>query len=123
METMQKAAPTTAVPAKKLVRPRREKSFDRRLETRLKAERVQEKLRALPGWRLLAGGKALDRVREFQDPRVAVAWAQFASLSAERAGLPAEVTVSGHRVLLILRDRIHRGALSDAVLDFAKLLG
>ena len=124
METMQNAVPTTpAMLAKKLIRPRGEKSFALRLETRLKAERVQEKLRAVPGWRLLAGGKAVDRVREFQDPRVAAAWAQFVHLYAERAGLPAEVTVSGARVLVILRDRIHRGALSDAVLDSVKDLG
>jgi pterin-4a-carbinolamine dehydratase len=125
METMQSVVtPAPAAPAKKLIRPRGEKSFARRLETRLKAERVQEKLRAVPGWRLLSGGKGVDRVREFQDPRVAAAWAQFVNLYAERAGLPAEVTVSGARVMVVLRDRVHRGgSLTDAVLDFVKVLG
>ena len=124
METMQNAVITpNAAPAKKLIRPRGEKSLDRKLEARLKAERVQEKLRAVPGWRLLAGGKAVDRVREFHDPRVAAAWVQFVHLYAERAGFPAEVTVSGARVMVILRDRIHRGELSAAALEAIKILG
>ncbi|HYG65255.1 MAG TPA: hypothetical protein VEL74_21925 [Thermoanaerobaculia bacterium] len=124
MEIMQNAVPATnAAPAKKLIRPRGEKSLARKLETRLKAERVQEKLRAAPGWRLLAGGKAVDRVREFHDPRVAAAWAQFVHLYAERAGFPAEVTVSGARVMVILRDRVTRGELSAAALEAVKVLG
>lgn len=122
METMQNAVTSQrAAQAKKLIRPRGE--LARRLETRLKAERVQEKLRAVPGWRLLAGGKAVDRVREFHDPRVAAAWAQFVHLYAERAGFPAEVTVSGARVLVILRDRITRGELSTAALEAIRVLG
>ena len=37
--------------------------------------------------------------------------------------LPAEVTVSGARVLVILRDRSQRGDLSDAALEAIKVLG
>jgi pterin-4a-carbinolamine dehydratase len=124
MNTTQNAVnTTTGAPAKKLTRPRGEKSLARKLETRLKAERVQEKLRAVPGWRLRTGGKVADRVREFQDARVAAAWAQFVNLYAERAGVPTDVTVAGARVLVTVRDRVYRGALSDAVLDFVKVLG
>ena len=56
---------------------------------RLKAERVQEKLRVMPGWRLVSGGWAIDRLREFPDPRSAVAF----------AGFPADLQVANLRLI------------------------
>jgi pterin-4a-carbinolamine dehydratase len=98
---------------KKLTRPRGEK---------LKAERVQEKLRSMPGWRLALEGKALSRVREFPDSEVASAFATFAGAFTVRMKQPADVTLSGSRVLVVLHAR-NRSGLSNAVLDFARSLG
>ncbi len=51
-----------------------------RIDERLKAERIQGLLAELPGWRLAAGGSALERVHRFPSPRAAAA---FVALAAE----------------------------------------
>ncbi|HYG62623.1 MAG TPA: 4a-hydroxytetrahydrobiopterin dehydratase [Thermoanaerobaculia bacterium] len=112
MNTMQNINTTQPV-ARKLIRPRGEK---------LKAERVQEKLRSMPGWQLAREGKALSRVREFPDHGVATAFASYAGAFTARMKQPADVTLSGSRVLVILHAR-SRAGLSNAVLEFAKSLG
>jgi pterin-4a-carbinolamine dehydratase len=112
MNTMYEENDCEALP-KKLTRPRGEK---------LKAERVQEKLRAMPGWQIAGEGRALSRIREFPDDRVASAFATFAGAFSARAKQPAEVTLSGSRVLVVLHAR-PRAGLTDAVLDFARSLG
>lgn len=111
MNTMQKQ--TTPWSPKKLTRPRGEK---------LKAERVQEKVLAMPGWQLVRRGKALYRMREFPDGQVAFAFASFAAALTARAGQRADVTLSGSRVVVTLHKRSRIGE-SDAVLDLARSLG
>jgi pterin-4a-carbinolamine dehydratase len=121
MSTMQSVQSTQAAPEKR-GRPQGETLKAERVQEKLKAERVQEKLRSMTGWRLAKGGKALNRVREFPDHRVASAFATFAGAFIARAKQQADVTLSGSRVLVILHAR-SRGGLSDAVLDLAKSLG
>ena len=112
MNTMYAVDSSEATP-KKLTRPRGEK---------LKAERVQEKLRSMPGWRLAGEGKALSRIREFPDSEVASAFATFTGAFTSRMKQPADVTLSGSRVLVVLHAK-SRSGLSNAVLDFARSLG
>lgn len=94
-------------------------------QQRLKAERVQLRLRQLPGWKLRAGGKAIDRVRRFQDPQVAAAYLAYASLLASRFGQPLQAEVNGETVILALLSRSSRpGArITEDVLELAEQLG
>jgi pterin-4a-carbinolamine dehydratase len=95
-------------------------------QARLKAERVQEKLRAMPGWRLVPGGWAIGRLREFPDPRSAVAYAAFLAEFASRSRQPIGIDLMGTRVGITLWTKpVHgrRVGLSEAVLNFARALG
>ncbi|HYG62117.1 MAG TPA: 4a-hydroxytetrahydrobiopterin dehydratase [Thermoanaerobaculia bacterium] len=120
METLQNK--TNEPVQRKLIRPRGEKLKAERVQDKLKAERVQDKLRSMPGWRFARRGQTLHRVREFPDHQVASAFAGFAGAFAARAKQPADITLSGSRVLVVLHPK-SRGGLSDAVLDLAKSLG
>ena len=91
-------------------------------EERLKAERVQEKLRALPGWQLAVDGRGVHRVWDFADARVASAHAGFVNELAGAEGRAAEITLTGARVRVLLRNR-RRGTVPAALLEFAKVLG
>jgi pterin-4a-carbinolamine dehydratase len=88
---------------------------------KLKAERVQEELRTLPGWRLTAGGNALVRTRKFSQPEAS---AQFAADVAELAagqGQPAILGVTAHQVTLTLQ-RPSRNGIDRALIHFARQL-
>src|SRR3954466_9651233 len=63
----------------------------------LKPERVQEALQAMPGWKLDMSRKALDRLHEFSDSKVALAFATFATELAGAGRQPISVFVSGGR--------------------------
>jgi pterin-4a-carbinolamine dehydratase len=96
-----------------------------RAEERLKAERVQARLKHLPGWTMLGEGKAIDRVRKLEDPLVAATYLAFASLLARKAGQPLRVSMSGGKILLALTGRTKgesRG-LTEEVLALAEQLG
>src|SRR5262245_10674247 len=91
-------------------------------QARLKAERVQEKLRAMPGWRLVPGGRAIDRLREFPDPPSAVAYAGFLAEIASRSRQPIGIDLVGSRVGITLWTKPEHGrrvGLNEAVLNFA----
>src|SRR5262245_41971547 len=60
----------------------------------LKAERVQERLAAMPGWKLL-GGRTLGRVREFPDAGLAAIYAGFLTRYAINAGHPLAIQLRG----------------------------
>ena len=94
-------------------------------QERLKAERVQLRLKRMPGWKMLAEGKAIDRVRQFHDPLVAASYLTFASLLARQVNQPLRVSVVGSTVVLALTGRA-KGAdrgLTEGVLDLAEQLG
>lgn len=96
-----------------------------RLE-KLKAERVQELLKALPGWKLGHRGKAIDRQREFDTPRAAASWAAFVAGLAVEAGQAVNLHVAGGRVVVTLPGRA-TGAPYDEltleILGFAQQIG
>jgi pterin-4a-carbinolamine dehydratase len=92
----------------------------------LKPERVQEMLQAMPGWKLDTGRKALDRLQEFSDSKVALAFAAYATELAGSARQPISVFVSGGRMGLTLHGQPRRGkkgGLTLAVIELAKRLG
>src|SRR4051812_47736757 len=92
----------------------------------LKPERVQEALQAMPGWKLDMSRKALDRLHEFSDSKVALAFATFATELAGAGRQSISVFVSGGRVGLTLHGQPRRGkkgGLTLAVMELAKRLG
>ena len=88
---------------------------------RLKAERVQHRLKAMPGWRLIPDGKAVDRLRQFPNAQVAADFAGFLARFAASTGQPVGVELAGKHVTITVRAR--NAGLTEAVLDFAQALG
>lgn len=89
---------------------------------RLKAERVQLKLQALPGWTPVLAGKAIQRVHAFPQAQVAAWYAGYLSHYAAAMKVPATVSLSGRQVSVTLHGpmtRSNKGELNDDVLDFA----
>lgn len=110
----------------KLLPPRRRPGHEKALQQRLKAERVQEELKSMPGWGLAGEGKAIDRVREFPDHRVAHAFAGYVADAAAGAGQPVWVTQNGRQLVITLRSKARNGGygdLTDSTLAFARRLG
>ncbi|HYU35613.1 MAG TPA: hypothetical protein VEW48_25945 [Thermoanaerobaculia bacterium] len=94
-------------------------------EQRLKAERVQLRLKRMQDWKMQAEGKAIDRVRQFPDPLVAAIYLAFSSLLARQVGQPLRVMVAGTTVVLALTGHTKgpdKGITED-VLDLAEQLG
>jgi hypothetical protein len=114
-----------AVPARKPAPPLAKLKAERvqlEAQQRLKAERVQERLRALPGgWRLLDGGQGIRRLRLFPTAHAAASHAGFVVQSAAHAGQPVAVELAGPQLGIVIRAR--SCGLSDAALDFAQALG
>ena len=93
------------------------------LEAPLKAERVQEMLRALPEWRLSPGVKGIDRTRSFPSEEVAALYASFVTGFARAHGVPVYLHLYGRRVKVILHERLRRGRfvdLTERVVRFAR---
>lgn len=94
--------------------------------TRLKAERVQDKLKAMPSWTPVLEGRAIQRVHAFPQPQVAAWYAGYLSHYAAAMRVPATVSLSGRQVIVTLHGpmtRSNKGTLSEEVLDFAVHLG
>lgn len=92
---------------------------------RLKAERVQWRLKRLPGWKMPAEGQAIDRVRRFDDPLVTAAYLAFASLLARAVRQPLQVSLTDGNIIIALTGRT-KGAdkgITEEVLDLAEQLG
>ena len=105
-------------------------SFPRRLLTldldELKPERVQEMLKAMPGWKLDMSRRTIDRLHQFPDSKVALVYAAFATELAGSWRQPISIFVSGGTVGLSLHGRPRRGkrgGLTEAVMELAKRLG
>ena len=93
-----------------------------RMLERLKSERVQSRLKRMPGWKT-SGGKSIDRVREFPDTLVAASYLAFAALLARQAGQPLRVSMVGNAVVVALPGRANRPGLTEEMLDLAEQLG
>ena len=93
---------------------------------RLKAERVQEMLQAMPSWRLLEGGKSIDRAFLFPSPQVAGAYSAFVLSYASAAGHAVNLDHQKSQVVVTLtapRTKGRQGDLTEDILTFARNLG
>ena len=92
----------------------------------LKAERVQEALRKLPGWGLDETGAAIQRTREFGQLTEALAYVGFVGTLATAKRQPVTVAVAGKQVGVTLTGhpvRGRAGGLRKAVFKLAALIG
>jgi len=87
--------------------------------TRLKAERVQEMLAALPYWALEEDGAAITRSFRFRGPAAPVALAAFIGVLAQEAGHYPAVTVV-HRTLFCRLTSPDSGGLTLQDFELAK---
>jgi hypothetical protein len=95
-------------------------------EARLKSERVELRLKAMPHWRRTLEGKAITRVKELSSPEAATLYSSFVISLAGASNLPVSVNVLNGRVLVTLHARRNRGRfinLTEAVLDLAEKIG
>jgi pterin-4a-carbinolamine dehydratase len=93
---------------------------------RLKPERVQELLRELPGWNLGAGGKAIERRREFASVDEAAEFVGRAGKLATYQRQPLMIALAGRSVSLTLTGHPRKGSiggLTHPVFRLAGLLG
>jgi hypothetical protein len=96
------------------------------LAAALKAERVQEMLRAMPEWRPTLGGKEINRLRELPSLEVATHYATFVASFAKACALPVCLRIYGGQVLVAVHAPRQRGRLVDiteSVVNFAQQLG
>lgn len=94
--------------------------------TALKPERIQERLAALPGWRLMPGGDAIGSLRQLRSSPMAASYAAFVAGYSGFKRLPVTLECSGKQVMITLRGRGLNGApggLTEEVFDFAEILG
>jgi transcriptional regulator with XRE-family HTH domain len=92
----------------------------------LKAERVQESLRAMPGWRLLPTGRAIERARQFKEPAHSEAFAVFVARLSLTERQPATIDLTESQVIVTLHAPAHpdcTGGLTQAALDLAAAIG
>ena len=96
-----------------------------RAQQRLKSERVQSRLKRMPGWKMQQGGKAIDRVRKFPDPLVAASYLAFAALLARQSGQPLRASVVGNTIVIALPGRSKRpgDGITEDVMNLAEQLG
>ena len=95
-------------------------------EPKLKPERVQELLKALPKWRLMPGGNAIGSLRQLRSSPMAASYAAYVAGFAGYKRLPVTLECSGKQVMITVRGRDHNGApgdLTEEVFDFAQTLG
>ena len=91
---------------------------------RLKSERVQEELKAMPAWQL-AHEKAIESVKTFPTPEVAALYAAYAARYGTAAGYSVTVSISGGQVCVSVYAQetdVCLGELSLPVLAFARQL-
>jgi hypothetical protein len=94
-------------------------------QQRLKSERVQLRLKRMPGWRMQPGGRAIDRVRQISDPLAAALYLAFAGVLARQSNQPLRVLMTGSTICVALTGRSASpgDGLTNDVLDLAEQLG
>lgn len=103
----------------------RRKPAIERLADRLKAERVEWRLRSAPLWRLSRDAGFLRRTRRFPTEAEALLFRDFVQQLSVIRGVPVDVDVKGVRVEVVLHgEKTHRGwsPLNNKQLDFAVAL-
>ena len=91
------------------------------VQQRLKAERVQLRLKQMPSWRVQPGGKVIDRVRQFPDALTAASYLAFAALLARQSGQRLWASVHGNAITVTLPGRSK--GITEETLDLAEQLG
>jgi hypothetical protein len=86
---------------------------------KLKPERVQLTLKAMPGWRLSAGGNALLMTRSFTAAGEAAKLAAFIAALGAAECHALTLGVTAYRVTLRLQ-RSNRSGIDRPLLDFAR---
>lgn len=88
--------------------------------SRLKAERVEERLKRMPDWKLASGGRAITRLRELPSPAAAVAYVAYVASLADAQRQAVTLNLDSVQVSVTLSGPAKRGAgLTHRVLDFA----
>ena len=93
---------------------------------RLKAERVQEALKRLPGWELDAGGREIVRTRRFKDPVGARAFVGLVCRLSSGQRQPVEIRLAREQVVVTLKGHPVRGCaggLGSPVFKLAEMIG
>jgi pterin-4a-carbinolamine dehydratase len=88
---------------------------------RLKAERIQELLRELPGWTAARNATEISRRYTLSSPRAAVAFAHFVTETAIDHGMAADLDLRPNHVVVTLASRLAR-SLTEAEFDLAKAI-
>ena len=91
------------------------------IPARLKAERIQELLRQLPGWSAARNATEISRRYVLSSPRAAVAFVHFVTEMAADHGLRADLDLRSNRVVVTLVSRLAR-SLTEAEFDLAKAI-
>ena len=97
-----------------------------RPEEELKPERIQKELEAMPGWKLNLNRQTIERLHEFGDTRVALAYAAFITQLVGADRQKVSVLVTGGHVGVSLHGyprKGTRGGITESVLETAKQLG
>ena len=91
------------------------------VQQRLKAERVQSRLKQMPSWKVQPGGKVIDRVRQFPDALTAASYLAFAALLARQSGQRLWASVHGNTITVALPGR--GKGVTEETLNLAEQLG
>jgi pterin-4a-carbinolamine dehydratase len=94
--------------------------------TALKAERVQEFLKSMPGWSLLPGARAIGHVRELGTPAHVEAFVTFVARLSMIERHPVTIDLTPTQVIVTLRGQTQTGctvALTENVLALATAIG
>jgi pterin-4a-carbinolamine dehydratase len=101
--------------------------MDREAQERLKSERVQDAIKALPGWQVADEGRAIHRARAFPGHASALAFAAFVTSCARDLRVPFAVSIHDSRQVLFSlygpRSHGRSGIVTDTALALAKVLG
>lgn len=129
MSTKQKLAPVvdiTEATRRRRTAVERTPLGSQRAQERLRTECLREKLRSLPGWKLVPGNRAVDRVRSFGDPLTAASYALYVLTGAAVRGQHVAIELRSNQLAVTLHGRMSGGrplALTLDDLSFAQQLG
>lgn len=84
------------------------------VQQRLRSERVELALRQLPGWKLVAAGKAIGRTWRFPEPQVAAAYVAYVANLAATVHQPVRMHLDGN-VLSVTVSGINRNGNGEGL--------
>jgi len=96
------------------------------VRARLRPERVQEALAALPQWTQMSDGESLQRIRQFRQTSTAKAYVAYALEAAASFKLPVSLQWAGKQLVVTLRGfskETRQPGITMAMVDLATALG